>query len=63
MGAHSFDDHFLWNKFLISGLLDFRNKLDRRKQIDLDRGGFLVSFIVDTKKSEQASYILFLYAI
>ncbi|ORZ20512.1 SacI homology domain-domain-containing protein [Absidia repens] len=42
MSAHSFDDHFLWNKFLISGLLDFRNKLDRRKQIDLDRGGFLV---------------------
>ncbi|SAM08738.1 hypothetical protein [Absidia glauca] len=42
MSAHSFDDHFLWNKFLISGLLDFRNKLDKRKQMDLDRGGFLV---------------------
>ncbi|KAI8079720.1 SacI homology domain-containing protein [Halteromyces radiatus] len=42
MGAHSFDDHFLWNKFLISGLLEFRNKLDKKKQMDLDRGGFLV---------------------
>ncbi|KAI7900605.1 SacI homology domain-containing protein [Cokeromyces recurvatus] len=42
MGVHSFDGHFLWNQFLISGLLDFRAKLDRKKQIDLDRGGFLV---------------------
>ncbi|ORX47966.1 hypothetical protein DM01DRAFT_1338802 [Hesseltinella vesiculosa] len=40
--AHAFDDHFLWNKFLISGLLDFRSKLDKRMQLDLDRGGFLV---------------------
>lgn len=42
LGIHAFDDHFLWNKFLISGLLDFRAKLDRKKQMDLDRGGFLV---------------------
>ncbi|KAG0175793.1 inositol polyphosphate 5-phosphatase [Apophysomyces sp. BC1021] len=42
LGVHAFDDHFLWNKFLISGLLDFRAKLDRKKQMDLDRGGFLV---------------------
>ncbi|KAI7859014.1 SacI homology domain-containing protein [Circinella umbellata] len=40
--VHAFDDHFLWNKFLISGLLDFRAKLERKKQMDLDRGGFLV---------------------
>lgn len=42
LGVHSFDEHFLWNQFLISGLLDFRSKLDRKKQMDLDRGGFLV---------------------
>ncbi|KAI9485851.1 MAG: SacI homology domain-containing protein [Benjaminiella poitrasii] len=42
LGVHSFDEHFLWNQFLISGLLDFRAKLDRKKQMDLDRGGFLV---------------------
>ncbi|OAD73140.1 hypothetical protein PHYBLDRAFT_96484, partial [Phycomyces blakesleeanus NRRL 1555(-)] len=42
MGVHAFDDHFLWNRFLVSGLLDFRAKLDRKKQMDLDRGGFLV---------------------
>lgn len=32
----------MWNQFLISGLLDFRSKLERKKQLDLDRGGFLV---------------------
>lgn len=42
LGVHSFDEHFLWNQFLISGLLDFRSKLERKKQMDLDRGGFLV---------------------
>ncbi|KAI7874281.1 SacI homology domain-containing protein [Mucor mucedo] len=42
LGVHSFDQHFLWNQFLISGLLDFRSKLERKKQMDLDRGGFLV---------------------
>ncbi|RCI06421.1 inositol polyphosphate 5-phosphatase, partial [Rhizopus stolonifer] len=42
LGAHSFDEHFLWNQFLISGLLDFRSKLDRKSQMNLDRGGFLV---------------------
>lgn len=42
LGVHSFDEHFLWNQFLVSGLLDFRSKLDRKKQMDLDRGGFLV---------------------
>ncbi|KAI9305413.1 SacI homology domain-containing protein [Cunninghamella echinulata] len=41
-GPYSFDDHFLWNQFLISGLLDFRSKLSKKKQMDLDRGGFLV---------------------
>ncbi|KAI8067453.1 SacI homology domain-containing protein [Gongronella butleri] len=42
LAAHAFDTHFLWNRFLISGLLDFRAKLDKKKQMDLDRGGFLV---------------------
>jgi hypothetical protein len=42
LGVHSFDEHFLWNQFLISGLLDFRSKLERKRQMDLDRGGFLV---------------------
>ncbi|KAI9272507.1 SacI homology domain-containing protein [Sporodiniella umbellata] len=41
-GVYSFDQHFLWNQFMISGLLEFRSKLERRKQMDLDRGGFLV---------------------
>ncbi|KAI7882994.1 DNase I-like protein [Lichtheimia hyalospora FSU 10163] len=35
-------DFDLTKTFLISGLLDFRAKLDRKKQMDLDRGGFLV---------------------
>lgn len=30
---------------MISGLLEFRSKLDRKKQMDLDRGGFLVSYL------------------
>ncbi|OBZ85798.1 Inositol-1,4,5-trisphosphate 5-phosphatase 1 [Choanephora cucurbitarum] len=42
LGVHAFDEHFLWNQFLISGLLEFRSKLDRKSQMDLDRGGFLV---------------------
>ncbi|KAL4214955.1 DNase I-like protein [Rhizopus microsporus] len=41
-GVYSFDQHFLWNQFMISGLLEFRSKLDRKKQMDLDRGGFLI---------------------
>lgn len=44
LGIHAFDDHFLWNKFLIAGLLEFRAKLERKKQSDLDRGGFLVIY-------------------
>ncbi|KAI9276938.1 Endonuclease/exonuclease/phosphatase [Phascolomyces articulosus] len=35
-------DFDLTKTFLISGLLDFRAKLERKKQMDLDRGGFLV---------------------
>ncbi|KAI8890412.1 DNase I-like protein [Backusella circina FSU 941] len=42
LGVHTFDEHFLWNQFLISGLLEFRSKLDKKKQMDLDRGGFLI---------------------
>jgi hypothetical protein len=42
-GVHSFDEHFMWNQFLISGLMEFRSKLDKDKQQKLDRGGFLVS--------------------
>ncbi|KAI9287437.1 SacI homology domain-containing protein [Umbelopsis sp. AD052] len=41
-GVHSFDEHFMWNQFLISGLMEFRSKLDKEKQQKLDRGGFLV---------------------
>ncbi|KAJ2964777.1 hypothetical protein NQZ79_g295 [Umbelopsis isabellina] len=40
--VHAFDEHFMWNQFLISGLMDFRSKLDKDKQQKLDRGGFLV---------------------
>ncbi|KAI9474803.1 SacI homology domain-containing protein [Zychaea mexicana] len=61
--VHAFDDHFLWNKFLISGLLDFRAKLERKKQMDLDRGGFLVFAIrgyvgVETVSLENEKYEL-----
>lgn len=41
--VHAFDEHFMWNQFLISGLMDFRSKMDKDKQQKLDRGGFLVS--------------------
>jgi hypothetical protein len=63
LGVHSFDEHFLWNQFLISGLLDFRSKLDRKKQMDLDRGGFLVFAIrgyvgVETVEIDNEKYDL-----
>jgi hypothetical protein len=48
---------------LISGLLDFRSKLDRKKQMDLDRGGFLVFAIrgyvgVETVEIDNEKYDL-----
>lgn len=46
-GVYSFDRHFLWNQFMISGLLEYKSKLDRKKQMDLDRGGFLVNHPYD----------------
>ncbi|OZJ05244.1 hypothetical protein BZG36_02309 [Bifiguratus adelaidae] len=42
---HNFDDHFLWNSFMIRDLLQFRDKLSASDQNDLDRGGFLVMAI------------------
>ncbi|KAG1152714.1 hypothetical protein G6F37_002561 [Rhizopus arrhizus] len=62
-GVYSFDRHFLWNQFMISGLLEYRSKLDRKKQMDLDRGGFLVFAIrgyvgVETIKLDHEKYEL-----
>lgn len=40
---YSFDDHFLWNKYMIKELLNFRSKLSKVNQEMMDRCGFLVS--------------------
>lgn len=40
---YSFDDHFLWNKYMIKELLNFRSKLSKANQEAMDRCGFLVS--------------------
>ncbi|CAI2179303.1 19761_t:CDS:10 [Funneliformis geosporum] len=37
-----FDDNFLWNKYMIKELLNFRSKLSKSNQEDMDRCGFLV---------------------
>ncbi|KAL1916229.1 uncharacterized protein VTP21DRAFT_5846 [Calcarisporiella thermophila] len=39
---HAFDDHFLWNWYLLKELLKFRENLSGDEKIQLDRGGFLV---------------------
>ncbi|CAB4467427.1 unnamed protein product [Rhizophagus irregularis] len=39
---YSFDDHFLWNKYMIKELLNFRSKLSKANQEAMDRCGFLV---------------------
>lgn len=52
-GIYAFDDHFLWNKFLVSGLLDFREKLDHNTRIKFDRAGFLVSTVAHCVKRER----------
>ncbi|GBB91089.1 hypothetical protein RclHR1_01820018 [Rhizophagus clarus] len=39
---YSFDDHFLWNKYMIKELLNFRSKLNKVNQETMDRCGFLV---------------------
>ncbi|CAG8435658.1 8673_t:CDS:10 [Funneliformis mosseae] len=39
---YSFDDNFLWNKYMIKELLNFRSKLSKSNQADMDRCGFLV---------------------
>ncbi|CAG8626908.1 8557_t:CDS:10, partial [Ambispora leptoticha] len=42
---YSFDDRFLWNKYMISGLLSYRAKLNREEQAQLDQSGALVLVI------------------
>ena len=39
---YSFDEHFLWNKYMIKELLNFRSKLDKVNQETIDQYGFLV---------------------
>ncbi|CAG8655967.1 30604_t:CDS:10, partial [Racocetra persica] len=39
---YTYDEHFLWNKFIIGELLNFRSKLDKLKQLEMDNCGFLV---------------------
>jgi hypothetical protein len=38
----AFDERFIWNEYVIRGLLDFREKLESRERADLDRCQFLV---------------------
>ncbi|CAG8622154.1 10250_t:CDS:2, partial [Dentiscutata heterogama] len=39
---YTYDDHFLWNKFMINELLNFRSKLSKLEQSEMDTCGFLV---------------------
>ncbi|KAF0414452.1 DNase I-like protein [Gigaspora margarita] len=39
---YTYDDHFLWNKFMINELLNFRSKLIKSEQEEMDACGFLV---------------------
>ncbi|CAJ0835133.1 7105_t:CDS:10 [Entrophospora sp. SA101] len=39
---YSYDSHFLWNKFMIKELLNYRSKLSDPEQIAMDNSGFLV---------------------
>ncbi|KAG9307113.1 hypothetical protein G9A89_016941 [Geosiphon pyriformis] len=41
-GKYFFDDRFLWNKYMISSLLNFRSRLNQHKQFQLDQSGALV---------------------
>ncbi|CAG8508862.1 9469_t:CDS:10 [Ambispora gerdemannii] len=47
---YSFDDRFLWNKYMINGLLRFRAKLNREEQAHLDQSGALTETILDANK-------------
>ncbi|CAJ0761633.1 5962_t:CDS:10 [Entrophospora sp. SA101] len=38
---YSYDSHFLWNKFMIKELLNYRSKLSDPEQIAMDNSGFL----------------------
>ncbi|CAG8567321.1 14780_t:CDS:10, partial [Cetraspora pellucida] len=42
---YTYDDHFLWNKFMINELLNFRSKLNKLEQLEMDICGFLVLVI------------------
>ena len=44
-GEHlQFDERFVWNEYIIRGLLDFRERLDPEERDELDRCQFLVRF-------------------
>jgi hypothetical protein len=38
----TFDERFIWNEYIIRGLLGFRSKLDEKERADLDHCQFLV---------------------
>ncbi|RIA99440.1 SacI homology domain-containing protein [Glomus cerebriforme] len=63
---YSFDDHFLWNKYMIKELLNFRSKLSKVNQEAMDRCGFLVLAIqgyVGSKETTIGSRTVFLSII
>ena len=37
-----FDERFIWNEYIVRGLLDFRDRLDPQERGDLDRCQFIV---------------------
>lgn len=41
----SYDPHFLWNEYMIKGLLNFRSKLSESEQTQLDESGILTCAI------------------
>jgi hypothetical protein len=44
----AFDERFIWNEYVVRGLLDFREKLDLHERADMDRCQFLVMLLMVT---------------
>lgn len=50
MDVGTFDERFVWNEYIVRGLLEFRDRLDPFEREDLDRCQFLVSAFFFQKK-------------